>query len=210
MRKYIAKRGLNEKGENLLILFMKYLETKDEIVKESLVYTMSTKYGYKGDVFKFKTVEEFEKHLNEDTKYMQQISDILENTRVFVNDILNTDKLKIVTSVDARSHSVILTKRIGMNKTKAMELFGSTWVCPLYRDSKEASFFVDKYLRTKVEKYLDGKKIPKVSITVTPKVYFSEKGFWNFDVNFSIKDENLTDTILNKVADVIEGLNELV
>lgn len=204
IKKYQRKSSLNQRSIELVEKFKQYNSLSDDNdMKPILKYYIENKLNFKVKDFElFKTETDFISYLTKDKKNLISEKEQIEGSKDFANDILDFDKLKIKSKTNAKTKCLIITKSIGLKKTDCEKLFENFHYADFDPFVKN---FVDKYMRKNAMLFISAIHQNNFKVTFS-EIYQSSFGYWNFDIDFNIKIDDLDEIVLTEIGKTLMNM----
>lgn len=213
VNEFVKKEGLNQRGLDMIEAYKIFINpTIPAIVKESLKGTFlgekakDVREAVKNEV----SLEDFETVLKTYSVYMKGNSDFVGDAMEYVQENMHTSATYTVLKKTA---SVVVQKRVGLKATEVEEIFGvDARRAHMLVASSFVETFVDTFMRKKImqtiEKHKDLLHDVKVNVSNTYKV--DGRNMFDINVDFCISPSKLTSETCERVARVVEALENEV
>lgn len=203
--KFERENGLNSKGQEVLKAFEQYLKA-DADLKPMLSFYIEKNLKFELDTLsKFKDKNDLENYLLHTTAYTLSEKEKIESSKDFAAKILDLDRLKASTKTDARKKCLTVFHSVGIKKSDCEIIFDKEKWIPSNFNNGFVEKFVDFYVRKNVIRYLSAITPDKYTITLSD-VYQSQFGYWNIDIQFNIKIDDLDDEVLTEIGKILVSL----
>ena len=202
VRKFEKKSGLNKNSIEIVNYYNLYNQEKDESIKDCIHYYVTHSLKFNCSLSEFKTENDLVSFLLKDKKNLISTKEQIESSRDFANSILDFDNLLISSKTDARTKSLIIIKSIGLKKSQAEKLFDN------FKPKDFDTFvkmFVDKYMRQNAKSFISTINQDYFKITLSD-IYLSKFNYYNFDIEFSIKVDNLDENVLLEIGNILTNM----
>lgn len=202
VRKFEKKSGLNKNSIAIVNYYNLYNQEKDESIKDCISYYVTHSLKFNCSLSKFKTENDLVSFLLKDKKNLISTKEQIESSRDFANSILDFDNLLISSKTDARTKSLVIIKSVGLKKSQDEKLFDN--FVPKDFDTFVKNF-VDKYMRQNAKSFISTIKQDNFKISLSD-IYLSKFNYYNFDIEFSIKVDDLDENVLLEIGSVLTNM----
>lgn len=200
--KFEKKNGLNKNAIEIVKYYNLYKEAVDEQVKQCISFYVLKNLKFNSAFSIFKSENDLIAYLSKDKKMLISTKEQIESSRDFANSILDFDRLLISSKTDARTKCLIIIKSIGLKKSQAEKMFDNFTFSDF---DKFVPVFVNKYMRMNAKNFIS--TIQQENFTISfSDIYKSKFGYWNFDIEFNIKVDDLDEKTLTNIGNIIMNM----
>lgn len=203
--KFKREVGLNEKATELLNYYTIWKSMKeDDPLRTPTQYYIAHKLKFDISEFdNYANERDFEAALYSNKRNLITEKEQIESSKKFADNILDFDRLQISAKTDARSKVLILIKKVGLNNTTCQKMFDN-YTDRMFK-SGFVENFVDCYMRKNAKTYFSAVPRNNFEIKFSDK-YLSDFNYYNFDIEFHIKIDDLDDEILLEIGKIIMNM----